>query len=259
MKGHNYGLCRKCGKIHIVNSSSKIKPILHVEYNSNGMFNRKEYMAKYSEIYRKHNIKHLQKYMKKYTKNIFIKVISHYSNGTMKCALCNENRVLGLSIDHINGKGKEHRKIVKHLYPWLIKNNFPEGYQVLCMNCQVEKTLANGENSLNKNPTKQQIKIRNKNNKAEDKIKWETLSVYSKSPIPFCNVCHTTNIWHLCLDHVNGGGAEDRKKYNNARGTRFYRKLKQDGFPNKDKYQVLCHTCNRIKQRENNENPNLIK
>lgn len=259
MKGHNYGICRKCGKIHIVNCSSNTKLPLHAEYNNDGIFNRKVYKSKQNEIYRKHNKEYFQKYISSYNREIFIKVISHYSHNTMKCFKCGEDRIFGLSIDHINSNGKEHRKIVKHLYPWLIKNNFPDGYQVLCMNCQFEKAMINGENNLNKKPTEQQIKIRNKNDKCEDKIKWEALSIYSNSSIPYCGVCHTTNIWHLCLDHVDGDGAVDRMKYNNIRGTRFYRKLKQEGYPNKDKYQVLCETCNRIKQRENNENPNLSK
>ena len=44
-----------------------------------------------------------------------------------------------LSIDHINGGGNKHRKEVGFgttFYQWLKRNNYPKGFQVLCMNCQ---------------------------------------------------------------------------------------------------------------------------
>ena len=68
-------------------------------------------------------------------------VLSKYGNGFGGCVECGEKRTACLSIDHILGNGAEHRKTehgIKHFgfYKWLIKNNFPEGYQTLCMNCQ---------------------------------------------------------------------------------------------------------------------------
>lgn len=67
-------------------------------------------------------------------------VIAHYSDGTSACIKCGEDRTACLSIDHINGGGHAHlRQIGKagsSFYEWLIKNDLPEGYQTLCMNCQ---------------------------------------------------------------------------------------------------------------------------
>jgi hypothetical protein len=42
-----------------------------------------------------------------------------------------------LGIDHINGGGTKHRKEIKNfgIYKWLIDNNYPLGYRVLCHNC----------------------------------------------------------------------------------------------------------------------------
>lgn len=45
-----------------------------------------------------------------------------------------------LTIDHINNDCAKHRKENKwisssSIYPWLIKNNFPEGFRLLCYNC----------------------------------------------------------------------------------------------------------------------------
>ena len=51
-----------------------------------------------------------------------------------------------LSIDHLDGGGTAHRKIVgRNIYYWLIKNAFPKGYQVLCMNCQWIKRVEKNE------------------------------------------------------------------------------------------------------------------
>lgn len=65
-------------------------------------------------------------------------VISHYSKGTNKCACCGEDEIAFLTIDHINGGGNVQRKTTgsgSSFYWWLVKNNFPKGYQVLCYNC----------------------------------------------------------------------------------------------------------------------------
>lgn len=73
-----------------------------------------------------------------------IEVLSHYSGNPPKCANCGESEIIVLSIDHINGDGSAHRKELRFklgstLYRWLKKNNYPAGFQVLCMNCQYRK------------------------------------------------------------------------------------------------------------------------
>lgn len=70
-----------------------------------------------------------------------IEVLTHYGNGKCACVVCGEKRVACLSIDHINGDGEKHRKRIgigggSHFYAWLKHNNYPDGYQTLCMNCQ---------------------------------------------------------------------------------------------------------------------------
>ena len=65
--------------------------------------------------------------------------------GGYRCNCCNETERMFLSIDHIDNKGAEERQSGKYsgggsaFYNWLRKNNFPKGYQVLCMNCQIGK------------------------------------------------------------------------------------------------------------------------
>lgn len=76
-----------------------------------------------------------------------IKVLTYYSNGTCRCCRCNFDDIRALSIDHIKGGGHQHRKQIgsSRLYQWLIKKNYPEGFQCLCMNCQFIKKEENKE------------------------------------------------------------------------------------------------------------------
>jgi len=69
-------------------------------------------------------------------------VLRHYSGGTVECICCGENNPMFLAIDHIDGKGNEHRKELGvvggySFYLWLIQNDFPTGYRVLCHNCNM--------------------------------------------------------------------------------------------------------------------------
>jgi len=77
---------------------------------------------------------------RRYSAKLKMKVLSHYSNNNVVCSICGESRIECLSIDHTSGGGNNHRKAIGTLggsfYRWLVKNNFPQGYQVLCMNCQ---------------------------------------------------------------------------------------------------------------------------
>lgn len=67
-------------------------------------------------------------------------VFEKYSNGSMSCKICGEKDIDLLALDHINNDGASHRRETsKHVYDWLVKNNFPEGYQILCFNCNIKK------------------------------------------------------------------------------------------------------------------------
>ncbi|MDP2754662.1 MAG: hypothetical protein Q8P40_09775 [Nitrospirota bacterium] len=67
-----------------------------------------------------------------------LEVIEHYGG---KCKCCGEERIQFLGIDHINGGGTKHRDELKtkhkNISKYLIDNGFPEGYQVLCHNCNL--------------------------------------------------------------------------------------------------------------------------
>lgn len=73
--------------------------------------------------------------------NIKSSVLSHYGNGRCACVNCDFDDLRALSIDHISDNGAEHRKQLNRssIYEWLVSNDFPDGYQTLCMNCQFIK------------------------------------------------------------------------------------------------------------------------
>ena len=56
------------------------------------------------------------------------------------CECCKEDKIEFLAIDHIEGGGNKHRKELGinggwNFCRWLIKNDFPSGYRILCHNC----------------------------------------------------------------------------------------------------------------------------
>lgn len=63
--------------------------------------------------------------------------------GGYECKCCGETNPLFLSIDHVDNNGTEHRKSFQShgtgLYRWLKQHGYPEGFQVLCMNCNFGK------------------------------------------------------------------------------------------------------------------------
>jgi hypothetical protein len=79
-----------------------------------------------------------------------LQVFKEYGN---KCNCCGEKTITFLTIDHIDNNGAEHRRELagdsgkfcgSAIYSWLIKNKYPDGFQILCANCQLGKQLNNG-------------------------------------------------------------------------------------------------------------------
>ena len=102
------------------------------------------------------------RYAREYKRALRDRVLHHYSNGTMECACCGESHNEFLTIHHINGNGADHRREIAKLRNlrnqrtdkpartslnsvgneinmWLTKNNFPDGFAVLCSNCNAAK------------------------------------------------------------------------------------------------------------------------
>ena len=78
---------------------------------------------------------------------IKVLVFEHYGN---ECACCGEDEFIFLSIDHINNDPSADKTSGGHrvggdtLYRRLIRKGFPEGYQLLCYNCNFGKYYNGG-------------------------------------------------------------------------------------------------------------------
>lgn len=69
----------------------------------------------------------------------------HHYGGVCKC--CGEPRSIFLTIDHVDGNGAEHRRELAskggpRFVDWLRRSGWPEGYQVLCWNCNLARAIA---------------------------------------------------------------------------------------------------------------------
>lgn len=93
------------------------------------------------EYYTKH-CEQVKLYARRKRMELKLEVLNAYGGPICQC--CQETEVQFLSIDHINGGGVQHRKIQRAglFYPWLKKNGYPSGFQVLCMNCNWGRRLS---------------------------------------------------------------------------------------------------------------------
>ncbi len=84
--------------------------------------------------------------MRRWHRNLITQVIEHYGG---KCTCCGETELLFLTLDHIDGQGAKHRKQFggrysgRKVYQWIIVQEYPKGFQVLCFNCNCGKARNN--------------------------------------------------------------------------------------------------------------------
>jgi len=75
------------------------------------------------------------------------------------------------------------------------------------------------------------------------KMKITVLSHYSLHGFPECVRCGEKDLIVLCLDHIDGGGKKELRKYPSHA---WYSKLIKESFP--EGYQTLCFNCNARKE-----------
>ena len=63
-----------------------------------------------------------------------------------KCNKCGFADPRALHVDHVNGGGHQHRKNGggADINTWLRKRDYPDGYQILCFNCNWGKRVNGG-------------------------------------------------------------------------------------------------------------------
>ena len=74
---------------------------------------------------------------------VALKIETFTAYGGVKCVCCGETQLDGLTIDHIGGYGNRHRRAIMgyangggfRFYSYLRKQQWPDGYRVLCFTC----------------------------------------------------------------------------------------------------------------------------
>lgn len=155
--------CKVCGKDKLLKSFPKIGKSLYRErrcYSCRRINNNKlgrcgvcYKPAAEGKTYCEEHLKTQRQTAKKLNIRHRIDVLYHYCNGDIKCQCCHETCIEFLTIDHINGGGNEHRRELGTarkdssnpswggMYKWLKKNNYPEGFRVLCFNCNCARGI----------------------------------------------------------------------------------------------------------------------
>lgn len=114
------------------------------EYDKKRYQKLKQYERRRHMIWYIKNIKEIkQRHIKK---NVALKtmVVNHYTNGKMSCVKCGFGDIRALAVDHINEVNGDKNRIGglgNKMYQWLKKNNYPNGYQILCFNCNQIKQM----------------------------------------------------------------------------------------------------------------------
>jgi len=70
-------------------------------------------------------------------------VFDHYGRS---CECCGESHLAMLTLDHKNNDGAAHRRQLKMytIYHWVVKNNFPDLFRVMCFNCNCGRRINGG-------------------------------------------------------------------------------------------------------------------
>jgi hypothetical protein len=126
----------------------------------------KAYRKRHSEYvkeWRKRNREQFHATQKRAYVAVRLECLQRYSGKEIpECRCCGETIILFLQIDHIEGNGSAHRREIgmrqggsiqspgqktkvtmggNGLAYWLKKNGWPEGFRVLCANCNLSKRV----------------------------------------------------------------------------------------------------------------------
>lgn len=139
MKTVTHSRCSKCREIKPVAEFSRDKSrVTGVSPWCKACY--KQWRQADPELVSKRNVAAGRKYRDRLRNTVF----DHYGHA---CACCETTE--RLTIDHIHGDGAQQRLEMfgptqhggqtHRFYAWLIKQNFPEGFQVLCRSCNRSK------------------------------------------------------------------------------------------------------------------------
>lgn len=134
-KEHHNNITKRYYELH----KEEILKKQHSRYNLKTNDTEDKFSLRKTKLSESEILEHINKSQKKWRDKIRISVLSHYSNGVPKCECCGEQHIEFLCIDHINGGGGNYRRENpgKYIYYVLRKSGYPDGYRVLCHNCNL--------------------------------------------------------------------------------------------------------------------------
>ena len=140
-KGNYYSKCVICGKE--IDSSRSVGHGAKTCCEECGKILYKQTLKKWYKIDWETKKYNNRKRGKKYRDKYKALVLEHYGGKPPKCACCGETQYEFLCIDHIKGNGTKHLHSLNlrgTIYRWIIRNNFPKIFQILCFNCNMLKS-----------------------------------------------------------------------------------------------------------------------
>lgn len=109
--------------------------------------NSPEKLKTVSRRYREKNPERRKESLRKWRAKLQKTVYEHYGGSPCKCNCCGESEYKFLTLDHINNDGWKDKKkglVSTRLWKWIIDNNFPKEFQILCANCNFGKSRNGG-------------------------------------------------------------------------------------------------------------------
>lgn len=240
----------------------KENPIYGKEYSKQYNIENKDEISKQKKKYRSEHVEEEKQRKKKYyeenslelkrkhseyhkikSREMRTQVLMHYSKGKMECNCCGEKIFEFLTIDHINGRKGEKRKLTGlALIRWLIKNNLPEGFQVLCWNCNCTKGF---------HGVCEHITPYDYNTIWHRRLKYKVLVGYSGDP-PKCECCGESKAGFLTINHEIGKEAQGDKRLDRRK---MFQKLIDNNFPKG--YNIQCYNCNSGRELNEGKCPHI--
>lgn len=160
------------------------------------------------------------------------------------CSCCGDADVDVLDVDHLNptwrgaGTGRPYEEAGVALHNRIIEANFPADYRLLCKNCNWSSRLHGGTCRLgHTSAALSYIGTARTGGSARRNaaVRREVLLGYGGK----CGSCDESSLDVLDVDHVGGGGSEERRTFKHQQ---LWARLVRDGFPSS--HRVLCRNCN---------------
>ena len=207
--------------------------------------------------------------------NVLLGYSKRHSNNDIACCNCcgQNSHTEFLAIDHILGQkqmdsipelvkiGYSSKLVDYFLYQWIVDNDFPDGLQILCHNCNQSKENTKHNSCIH--GYRDQTKFKPDNTaKRMLTLRMDIFLHYSKihsnSDVSCCRCCgQNSNMEFLAIDHILGKKVMDsipeliELEYSSTmKQTKLLNWIKNNNYLSNletEYFQILCHNCNNAK------------